>query len=1113
MATFEQFINSIIADGNDGKAFEQFCKHFLETSPEFENQFDKVWMWDDWPNKWSRDKGIDLVAKYRGRDRYCAIQAKCYGANNTVPYSDVTNFLADSSRAEIEHRILMMSTNKLAERTTREVIAGQEKGVTILDRNYFENVAKFDYPEHISQLQKAEVKDRKTPLKYQGRAIDDVVNGFEVCDRGKLIMACGTGKTLTTLWIKEHMKANTVLVLLPSLSLLSQTMREWVWEANQRFDALAVCSDPTVGRSNDDISTADVGRVTWQVEEIQAFLHKPDPKVIFCTYQSSQLIQHAQEDESIPKFDLVICDEAHRCAGNIDASFATVLHDEKIRARKRLFTTATPRYYGKSITVAGEGRGIQIAGMDDEAMFGTTLHTLTFGQAIEWDLLTDYQVVVVGVDEPMVREWISEGEIVTFGDDNLTDARTLAAKIAVLKAIKDFKLSRVISFHGRVNRARDFSKEVSEIAELIHECNRPSGKIWSEHVSGEMTAGKRRDLINGLRDLEGHDIGLLTNARCLSEGVDVPSLDGVAFVDPRGSQVDIIQSVGRAIRKSKSTNKNKGTIVLPVFLESGDDPDDVIDASNFKPIWDVLKALRAHDEVLADELDQFRTNMGLGVTRKSDRIEKIIIDVPTNVSAEFASALTTQVVEATTESWKFWYGLLRSYVDEHGHCRPEANYKTKVGHKLGRWVVKQRQKKDELSLIRKSLLEDLDGWVWSERDAWWQNGFEEYRTYVKKYNSVLVAIDYITDDNFKLGGWVRTQRSEWDKLSDERRVKLEEVGFSLDPDRDRWLQRFREYKEEFDRVSDHDKLSSENRDWAGQQRGRRKKSLNTEQIELLESLSGWAWDKRSADWEKNFGLFREFVLEFGHAAVPMKYEKAGAKLGVWVNGLRQRKEKQSVDRLKRLNGLGFIWNTLEAAWENNFNLLKKYKTEFGTLEVPKSTVYEGEKLGTWVYIQRRDQQHMDPKRRALLDGIGFRFEERDALADQWDNYFKAALSFKNREGHLLVKKGHLEDNLDLATWISTQRSNYKKGKLDDVRVEKLDAIGMVWDVPEHKFNIAVDALLTFKAREGHINVPHSHQEDGYPLGAWVNNRKTKWDQMSEEHQKRLLEIGLRPSSN
>jgi predicted helicase len=304
MATFDQFIKSIIADGNDGKAFEKFCKHFLETSPEYAHQFEKVWRWDEWPNKWSHDKGIDLVAKYKGRDRYCAVQAKCYAAHNTVPYNEVTNFLADSSRAEIEDRILMMSTNKLNEKTSKEVISGQEKQVTILDRDYFENKAKFDYPSHISELGKAKAKPSATPRKHQITAINDVEKGLQENDRGQLIMACGTGKTFTTLWIKERLKANTVLVLLPSLSLLSQTMREWVWGANERFDALAVCSDPTVGKSkntDEDISTAEVGKVTWHVDEIQPFLRSSKPKVIFCTYQSSELIQLAQEDEAIPQ--------------------------------------------------------------------------------------------------------------------------------------------------------------------------------------------------------------------------------------------------------------------------------------------------------------------------------------------------------------------------------------------------------------------------------------------------------------------------------------------------------------------------------------------------------------------------------------------------------------------------------------------------------------------------------------------------------------------------------------------------------------------------------------------------------------------------------------------
>ena len=175
----------------------------METSPEYSHQFEKVWLWDDWPNKWSQDKGIDLVAKYKGRDKYCAVQAKCYAAHNTVPYNEVTNFLADSSRTEIEDRILMMSTNKLNEKTSKEVISGQEKQVTILDREYFQNKAKFDYPSHISELGKAKAKPPATPRKHQITAINDVEKGLKENDRGQLIMACGTGKTFTTLWIKR----------------------------------------------------------------------------------------------------------------------------------------------------------------------------------------------------------------------------------------------------------------------------------------------------------------------------------------------------------------------------------------------------------------------------------------------------------------------------------------------------------------------------------------------------------------------------------------------------------------------------------------------------------------------------------------------------------------------------------------------------------------------------------------------------------------------------------------------------------------------------------------------------------------------------------------------
>ena len=988
MATFDQFINSIIADGNDGRAFEKFCKHFLETAPEYAHQFEKVWLWDDWPNKWSHDKGIDLIAKYKGRDTYCAIQSKCYASHNTVPYNEVTNFLADSSRTEIEDRILMMSTNKLNEKTSKEVISGQEKQVTILDRDYFENKAKFDYPSHISELGKAKAKPPVTPRKHQITAINDVEKGLQENDRGQLVMACGTGKTFTTLWIKERLKANTVLVLLPSLSLLSQTMREWVWGANERFEALAVCSDPTVGKSknsDEDISTAEVGRVTWHIDEIRDFLRSPNPKVIFCTYQSSELIQLAQEGETIPQFDLVVCDEAHRCAGKANAGFATVLHEEKIRAKKRLFTTATPRYYGKSVKTAAEGRGVEIIGMDDEAKFGPVIHKLTFGQAIEMGMLTDYQVVVVGVDEPMVRDWIAEGEIVTFGDGNQTDARTVAAKIAVLKAIKDYDLNRVISFHTNIKRAKEFASDVFDVAKIIDVDQRPAGNIWSKHVDGTMSAGKRRDLINGLKELDGYEIGLLTNARCLSEGVDVPTLDGVAFVDPRGSQVDIIQAVGRAIRKSE--DKSKGTIVLPVFLEAGDDPDTAIDASNFKPVWDVLKALRAHDEVLAEELDQYRTNLGLGAIKKSDKIVKFVFDLPANIDPAFSKSLTTKLVEAVTSSWNFWYGLLRAHYERTATTRVPAKYKTDDGYKLGGWVRKQRYQFDSLSVEQREKLNAFHDWTNDFYDSEFIETLEKIKSYFGKQG-----------------------------------MPLELKGH---PD---WIRSFcNNYRQMF-----------------------RKGNLSQRRIAALEAIKGWSWDPKMQQKETTWRTAMVALLEFkdtnGHLMVPLGYIGFdNFPLGNWVAGVRYKRDdlsKEEYTELERMDG--WVWSATDARWFEGFVNLTKFLENNSIYEITPSTVLEnGYHLGNWVKHQRgKKASQMPAERKKKLDDLDGWVWVPNKLEYQWTENFNILQQIVKDHGTLppisqLSKK--------LYGWCNTQRNYYKAKKLELDKIKKLENLnGWLW---------------------------------------------------------------------
>ncbi len=610
----------------------------------------------------------------------------------------MNSFLADTGRKEVDKRLWLQTTNKM-EAKADKTLKGQDKPVTVFNLNDFRD-AQIDYPTSYAGLYQAKVKTKPTPDPHQIEAIEAVQSKLQTLDRGQMIMACGTGKTFTTLWIKEALKAHTTLVTVPSLSLLSQTMREWAWAGNTDFEILNVCSDKSVGKKTEDMEVSDAPfPVTSEPTEIAKFLRRPEPKVIFCTYQSSPLIAEVQLDESVPTFDLTIADEAHRCAGKADAGFATVLDGDKIRSNKRLFTTATPRYFGAAIKDAANARDLAVVGMDSEAVFGPVVHKLTFGQAISDGHLNDYQVVIVGVDEPMVKQWIDEQEIVATNPDEQTDARTLAAKIGLIKAIKDYDLKRVISFHSRVKGAKDFSEELLDVVDLIDPIHRPEGLFLADYVSGEMKAGDRKDKIDRLKLLEGFDRGILTNARCLAEGVDVPSLDGVAFIDPKGSQVEIIQAVGRAIRKVRGAEvQTKGTIVIPVFIEAGDDPEASIEASKFKPVWDVLKALRAHDEILADILDNYRTDMAKNASQSSKSIsDKVIFDIPATVDVGFSSALRTVLVEASTASWEFWFGLLEEFKEREGHCRVPKRHK-EGDFNLGSWIGTQRKAKTRLLL-------------------------------------------------------------------------------------------------------------------------------------------------------------------------------------------------------------------------------------------------------------------------------------------------------------------------------------------------------------------------------------------------------------------------------
>jgi predicted helicase len=845
LASFDQFITSLreeFGEQGAGKKFEVFCKWFLENDPEWSKTVENVWLWDEYPNKWQRqDLGTDLV--FRDKDGLIwAVQAKCYSEHRSTTKGDMNSFLADTGRPEVNRRLWLQTTNKI-EAKAEKTYKGQDKLVTVVNLNDFRS-AQVVYPSSYANLYKAKVKEKPKPDTHQIEAIKAVRSKLKSLDRGQMIMACGTGKTFTTLWIKEALKAQTTLVLLPSLSLLSQTMREWAWAGNTDFEILNVCSDQSVGKQNvEDMKTSDAPfPVTSEIPKIVRFLKKSGPRVLFCTYQSSELIAEAQLDPKVSAFELAVADEAHRCAGKADAGFATILDGDKIRANKRLFTTATPRYFGKAIKDAAKARDLAVVGMDNEEVFGPVVHKLSFGEAIQRDLLTDYQVVIVGVDEPTVKQWIENYEIVATNPDEHTDARTLAAKIGLIKAVKDYDLKRVISFHSRVQGAQKFSEELVDVVNLVEPANRPEGTFLSDYVSGKMKAGDRKEKIDKLKVLEGYDRGILTNARCLAEGVDVPSLDGIAFIDPRGSQVEIIQAVGRAIRKVRgAAEQKKGTIVLPVFIEDGDDPEASIQASNFKPVWDVLKALRAHDEVLANELDEYRTNMAKkSFKRPTGLSDKVIFDVPVSVGVEFSNTLRTVLVEASTASWEFWFGLLEDYVREHNSCNVPQKYEVN-GLKLGDWVT-QNKRPERMTPERKERLEAL-GFIWSSQEGNWERHFVALKLFKKENGHCDVPTKYEVS-GLKLGDWI-TQNRRPERMTPERKERLEALGF--------------------------------------------------------------IWSSQEANWERHFVALKIFKKENGHCDVPPNYVVDDKKLGYWV-ATNRNNSRIKVERKERLTALGFDWS-------------------------------------------------------------------------------------------------------------------------------------------------------------------------------------------------------------
>ncbi|WP_019819475.1 DEAD/DEAH box helicase [Saccharomonospora saliphila] len=630
-----------------GTRFEELMVQYLSTDPQWSEQFSRVWMWADWPGAEhdKRDTGIDLVAQDRRTGEFCAIQCKFYDPDHTVRKEDIDSFFTASGKGDFARRMIISTTDKWSVHA-ESALTDQQIPVT---RVGLAEIAFSPVQWHVpAPGARSEIgmtlRARKQPLPHQRAAIDEVFAGFAKHDRGKLIMACGTGKTFTSLKIAERLhreraeagdgEQTTALFLVPSIALLSQALREWSYEAEVEIRSFAVCSDAQVSKQKaqgDDKdmathelalpATTDPDRLVTQIARVEAM---PGLTVVFSTYQSIATVAAAQK-KGLPRFDLVLCDEAHRTtgvtlSGHDESTFVRVHDNNFISADRRLYMTATPRVYSDDTKQEAKGAAAAVASMDDETTYGPEFHRLGFGKAVQKGLLTDYKVLILTVDEGVVAKTLQQG--FTGGDSelNLDDAakiigcwNALAKRTGTFADGSGFSedettMKRAVAFARSIADSKTITERFNEVVDAYDDADDEVLHCEVDHVDGTFNALQRNRLLDWLKQDPGPaNARILSNARCLSEGVDVPSLDAVLFLHPRNSVVDVVQSVGRVMRVAPG--KNYGYIILPVAIPAGTPPEKALaDNRRFKTVWQVLQALRAHDDRFNATVNQIELN-------------------------------------------------------------------------------------------------------------------------------------------------------------------------------------------------------------------------------------------------------------------------------------------------------------------------------------------------------------------------------------------------------------------------------------------------------------------------------------------------------------------------
>ncbi|KPI25041.1 type III restriction protein res subunit [Actinobacteria bacterium OV320] len=765
---------------------------------------------------------------------------------------------------------------------------------------------------------------------HQQEAVDVLAKTLIDSSRVTAVMACGTGKTRVGAEVAGQVAeigSRHRLVVVPTLELVRQTMMEWAHQLgrDRLGRIIAVCSDREVLSAHrtglQDELTSTEAQVANDASQLAALAKGPGPLTIACTYASLHILAEAQAHHRMAPPDIAVIDEAHRTAGAATKAWAAIHYDDIITARRRLYLTATPRIL--------DGEGDDVISMTDEHLYGPVAYRLPFATAIDLGLLARYRLVVPVVTNSEAHQLLGRDDAFLRIGRTAMAAPMLAKQLAVLRAAHEHGIRRMITYHGSIAEAKWFAALLPHAHALLPPDQRPTA-LAAEHVHGNQTVAQRR---KALDRLAGQEDGLVvvSNARVLSEGVDVPAVDAVCFLSPR-STIDTIQGTGRAMRLSDRSRPKTATIMVPVFLQQDQEPESALNSTPFGPVWQTVRALASHDETLHRELETARrflaTPTATGKVRLGAGTEGELPDwlsftgIP--VPPDFADAITVRTVRAATTVWPEYLQAAETYRAEHGDLRVHEDYRTPTGLGLGRWIAYLR-KLHRLGKLSPSQIEEWEalGMTWSVPDQKLQELIHELREFKREYGHLDVPKTYVAK-------------------SGDREYTLGQIYASL-----RTSYRY------------------------GQVPDAKVAALNAE---------GFIWDRAEYVWNQFVSDCCEFMIWNGHLDIPQTYVMRGRSIGQQVSGFRSHPDRLTPEQRRTLDRIGFVWDSLQFRWDLHIKAVIEFKAEHGHLNIPGSYVIEKPVLlrpRSWMNtcIQKHRNGKLKPERHQQLVALGMKFPD------------------------------------------------------------------------------------------------------------------------------------------